>query len=153
MFLLLLYHTLREQGLHLFHVQRVQALQPGDSARRMACCQWILQKIDEAPNFLRQLLTDEADFISEGVFNNHNTHVWSHENLPQVMERRFQEQFFINVRAGIISCNTTSSQCYADYFCGVTLTTYESYLEDYLMNQIPQISFSFSNCKLQFVRK
>jgi hypothetical protein len=30
---------------------------------------------------------------------------------------------------------------------------YESYLEDYLMNQIPQICFSFSNCTFQFVRK
>jgi hypothetical protein len=63
-----------------------------------------------------------------------------------------------------------SSQCYADHFCGeyefdecvstsrirkrrwheqrhrkndLHNTDYESYLEDYLMNQIPQISFRF----------
>jgi hypothetical protein len=60
----------------------------------MAFCQWILQKIHEAPNFPRQLLTtDENGSTREGVLNNHNTHVWSDENLHQFSGRRFQGQF------------------------------------------------------------
>jgi hypothetical protein len=62
----------------------------------MAFYQWILQKIHEAPNFLRQLLTiDEAGSTREVVFNNHNTHVWSDEKLHQFSGRRFQEQYSI----------------------------------------------------------
>jgi hypothetical protein len=52
----------------------------------MACL--ILQKIYEAPNFLRQLVTtDEAGFTRDGVFDNHNTHVWCDENPHQVRDR------------------------------------------------------------------
>jgi hypothetical protein len=52
----------------------------------MACL--ILQKIHEAPNFLRQhLTTDEAGFTRDAVFDNHNTHVWCDENPHQVGDR------------------------------------------------------------------
>jgi hypothetical protein len=44
-------------------------------------CQWLLQKIDEEPNFLSIVLTtDEAGFTRDGVFNSYNTHIWSEEN-------------------------------------------------------------------------
>jgi hypothetical protein len=83
-----------EQGLHPFHVQRIQTLQPA----RNGLLSVDSPKIHEAPNFLGQLLTtDEAGFTREKVFNNHNTHVWSDENPHRVIERRFQEQFSINV--------------------------------------------------------
>jgi hypothetical protein len=44
--------TLHEQELHSYHLQRVQHLKPEDPPRRIAFCQWLLQKIDEEPNFL-----------------------------------------------------------------------------------------------------
>jgi hypothetical protein len=44
-------------------------------------CQWLLQKIDEEPNFLSIVLTtDEAGFTRDGVFNSYNTHIWWEEN-------------------------------------------------------------------------
>jgi hypothetical protein len=62
-----------------------------------------LQKIDEEPNFLSIVLTtDEAGFTRDGVFNAHNTHIWSEENLHQIRERGFQQRFSINMWAGII---------------------------------------------------
>jgi hypothetical protein len=76
-----IWRTLHEQGLHRYHLQRVQHLKPEDPPRRIAFCQWLLQKIDEEPNFLSIVLTrDEAGFTRDGVFNSHNTHIWSEEN-------------------------------------------------------------------------
>jgi hypothetical protein len=72
--------TLHEQGLHPYHLQRVQHLESEDPPRRIAFCQLLLQKIDEEPNFLSIILTtDEAGFTRDGVFNSHNTHIWSEE--------------------------------------------------------------------------
>jgi hypothetical protein len=96
-----IWRTLHEQGLHPYHIQRVQDLKPEDPPRRIAFCQWRLQKIDEEPNFLSIVLTtDEAEFTRDGVFNSHNTHIWSEENPHQIRERGFQQRFSINVWAG-----------------------------------------------------
>jgi hypothetical protein len=98
-----IWRTLHEQGLHPYHLQRVQHLKPEGPPRRIAFCQWLLQKIDEEPNFLSIVLTtDEAGFTRDGVFNSHNTHIWSEENPHQIRERGFQQRFSINVWAGII---------------------------------------------------
>ncbi|KAJ3646295.1 hypothetical protein Zmor_023887 [Zophobas morio] len=35
------WRTLKEQGLHPYHVQKVQALQPGDPARQQVFCRWL----------------------------------------------------------------------------------------------------------------
>jgi hypothetical protein len=71
-----IWRTLHEQGLHPYHLQRVQHLKPEDPPRRIAFCQWLLKKIDEEHNFLSIVLTtDEAGFTRDGVFNSHNTHI------------------------------------------------------------------------------
>jgi hypothetical protein len=83
-----IWRTLHEQGLHPYHLQRAQRLKPEDPPRRIAFCQWLLQKIDEEPSFLSIVLTtDEAGFTRDGVFNSHNTHIWSEENPHQIRER------------------------------------------------------------------
>ena len=62
--------TLKEQGLHPYQVQKVQALEPADFH-----CEWLLQQCRERPNFLSCILiTDEAGFTRNTVFNSHNTH-------------------------------------------------------------------------------
>lgn len=98
-----IWRTLNEQGLHPYHVQRVQALQPGDPLRRQVYCRWILNKVNQQRNFLMHLLsTDEAGFTREGIFNSRNTHIWSDENPHAFRENHFQEKFSLNVWAGIV---------------------------------------------------
>jgi hypothetical protein len=78
----IIWRTLHEQGLRPYHFQRVQHLKPEDPPRRIAFCQWLLQKIDEEPNFLSIVLTtDEAGFTRDGVFNSHNTHIWYQKKI------------------------------------------------------------------------
>lgn len=99
----IVWRTLHEQGLHPYHIQRVQALEPGDPPRRLVFCRWLRDKIQNHPDFLNNLLfTDEAGFTRDGIFNIHNTHVWSDENPHEILPRSFQRKFSINVWAGLL---------------------------------------------------
>ncbi|GBL73483.1 hypothetical protein AVEN_159478-1 [Araneus ventricosus] len=46
--------------------------------------------------------TDESTFSREGMFNSHNFPVWSEENPYATRIRAAEEQFSINVWAGIV---------------------------------------------------
>ncbi|RZB38817.1 hypothetical protein BDFB_000275 [Asbolus verrucosus] len=64
----IVHRTLREQGLHPYHVKNVQALQLGDPPRRMNYCQWLLEQCRQEPNFFKNVLfTGEAGFTRNGV--------------------------------------------------------------------------------------
>lgn len=91
--------TLHEQGLHPYHVQRVQHLQPEDYVRRMQFCNWIN---DNGPVVTRILFTDEATFTRDGINNTHNSHVWSDENPHATVESNFQHKFSVNVWCGMV---------------------------------------------------
>lgn len=99
----LVWRTLKEQGLHPFHVQKVQALLPTDFPRRVQFSEWIVNKHLENPDFItRVLATDEATFSRNGVFNSRNSHIWSDENPHAIRENHFQQTFSINVWIGIV---------------------------------------------------
>jgi hypothetical protein len=69
------WRTLKEQGLHPYHIQLVQGLKPEDLLKRVRFCEWLLEK-NEEPQFIERLLTtDETTFTSDGIFNARNTHL------------------------------------------------------------------------------
>ena len=47
------WRTFKQQGLHPYHVQNVQALQLGDEFRRLQFCRSLIQKCEEVSDFLR----------------------------------------------------------------------------------------------------
>ena len=64
------HHTLKEQGLHPYHVQKVQALEPADFLRCVIYCEWLLQQCRERSNFLNCIMfTDEVGFTHNAVFS------------------------------------------------------------------------------------
>ncbi|GBM73317.1 hypothetical protein AVEN_246380-1 [Araneus ventricosus] len=69
--------VLREEGLHPYHVQKVQALIPADYAPRVDFARWFLQQLAAQPDFSAQVLfTVESTFTREGISNTHNLHVF-----------------------------------------------------------------------------
>ena len=58
--------TLNEEGLYPYHVQRLQHLKAEDLPKRVS--------------FYELFSTDEAAFTRDGIFNFHNTYVWSDED-------------------------------------------------------------------------
>jgi hypothetical protein len=50
------WHMLRENSLHPFHLQPVQELQPGDKERRLECRGWSLHRVVDETDFLNRVL-------------------------------------------------------------------------------------------------
>jgi hypothetical protein len=48
------------------------------------------------------LLTDEACFLRDGVFNVHSSHLWAWHNPRNIGESEYQVGFNINVFAEIV---------------------------------------------------
>jgi len=58
------WRTLHAEGMHPYHVQRVQHLRPGDFAERLNFCKWL----NGSHQFHRYIMfTDEAQFNRDGV--------------------------------------------------------------------------------------
>lgn len=91
------WNVLREDSQHPYHYRRCQELNVLDFQPRVEFCEWFLE------DWRRNILwTDECTFTRRGLFNQHNRHMWAHEN-PFLMEQdSFQHRFSLNVWAGII---------------------------------------------------
>lgn len=98
-----IWNILKEQQLHPYHVQKVQALLPEDYPRRVEFCQTLVEKCENDNNFVKNILfTDEAKFSRAGIVNLHNTHIWADENPHAIVRFRHQHEFSLNVWAGIL---------------------------------------------------
>lgn len=97
------HRVLKEQLLHPFHIQKVHAMSAADFPSRLDFCNWLLGELRQNPNFTSKILfTDEAGFRRDGVINSHNLHHWADENPRQIIFNRNQQQFQVNVWAGLI---------------------------------------------------
>lgn len=89
--------------LYPYHFQRVQALEERDFPVRLQFCNWLEEQRASVENFEQKILfTDEAGFTRNGIFNFHNNHEWTDENPHAMVQKAHQQQFSLNVWAGII---------------------------------------------------
>ncbi|GBO31413.1 hypothetical protein AVEN_145815-1 [Araneus ventricosus] len=73
----IVWRVLRDEGLHPYQVQKVQALIPADYAPRFEFARWFLQQLAAQPDFSAHVLfTDESTFTCEGISNTHSLHVF-----------------------------------------------------------------------------
>lgn len=100
------WRILHRAGYYPYHLQRVQALYAGDRERRLNFCRWFSAQPQRTAynNFAWIVLfTDEAIFTRDGINNFHNQHLWAVEHPHAVIESRNQQQFSLNVWAGIVA--------------------------------------------------
>lgn len=94
---------LNDYSLYPYHIQRVQKLLPQDFPRRVNFCTWFQENSLGIPSFSEKILfTDEANFSRDKIMNFHNNHIWAENNPHAVIEGRHQNQFSVNVWAGIV---------------------------------------------------
>jgi hypothetical protein len=106
------WRVLQRQLLCPYHLQIVQGLGPADFPAREAFCQWFVHQCALNPSFVSSVLfTDEETFIRNGTIHFHNNHEWAEENPHAVVYSRHQQQFSINVWAGIIGDVFGSAPC------------------------------------------
>ena len=97
------HRLLRVEGLYPFRYRPVQGLHPDDFQRRIDFCEWLLQQHEADNAFIAHILwTDEACFTRDGVFNSHNSHMWSESNPHAIRPQRHQVRWSVNVWAGIL---------------------------------------------------
>ena len=95
--------VLKSHNLHPFKLIKVQDLSPEDFPRRLAFSNWVVEKVQEEPNFPSVVLfTDEKGFSREGTFNHQKSHHWAEQNPHAKHVRGYQRKFHINVWAGIV---------------------------------------------------
>lgn len=141
------WNTLHEQGLYPYHLQQVQTLKEDDFPRRRAFCNWVLQKNVDDPNFIHNLMcTDEATFTKDGIFNMHNTHVWSDENPHAVREMHSQNRFSLNVWAGIYGEHLVGPYILPPRLTGESYlhfleTTFDAYLDELPLERLRRLWF------------
>lgn len=131
------WRTLRTDKRKAFHLQPVQHLHPEDPPRREAFCQWFLREQENNQVFCKKILwTDEATFTRAGVVNTHNLHVWGHENPHETWDRSFQNQFKVNVWAGIINDQVCGPHIFPERLNAVH---FHQFLENDLINLLEDV--------------
>lgn len=97
---------LSDEHYHPYHYTQVQGLLPQDYAPRVRFCEWLLERHDNDPDFIGNILwTDESYFGRDAVFNYHNNHVYATENPLAIRRRAHQQRFGVNLWAGVNSAN------------------------------------------------
>ncbi|KFM62783.1 hypothetical protein X975_16257, partial [Stegodyphus mimosarum] len=104
------HRLVRSERLRPFWYTTVEGLKPNDFQKRVAFCEWLLQQQNIDNGFIAHILcTDESFFTRDGVFNHHNSHMWSQVNPYAVRPQKHQERWSLNVWAGILGERLTIS--------------------------------------------
>lgn len=96
------WRILKTAGLHPYHLQLHQCLEPRDLQNRLSFANWILIQQEQDDDFLSKVLwSDEASFSRNCQVNVHNAHYWSERNPCWLRRSRHQYQWSFNVWCGI----------------------------------------------------
>lgn len=90
------HQALKGDHLYPFHYTPVQNLEATDFENRENFCRWLLRRQEEDNEFTSNILwTDESLFTRDGMFNYHNSRVWSHK--PKAQFNILYKNNFINI--------------------------------------------------------
>ena len=83
----------------LYHIQRIQCLEPADMGSWLGFCRWI----NSNPNISRNILfNDEVQFTRDGVNNTRNFYLWDRDNKYGTVESNYQYRSSSRVWCGVI---------------------------------------------------
>lgn len=75
----------RDLGLHPYKIQLTQSLKVNDHRQRRAFADWVLERLEENPNFGRKIIfSDEAHFWMNGYVNKQNCRIWDDANPHEI---------------------------------------------------------------------
>ncbi|GFX97472.1 uncharacterized protein TNCV_2840321 [Trichonephila clavipes] len=118
------WNILHTYGAYPYRPVLAQELMPGGQDRRFDLCNFVLNTLDENPDFLNEVLwSDECHFPRQGTIDTQNRHYWSLENLHLIRPNRRQERWSVNVW-----CGKWKSTLIGPIYFDVSLTS-ESYTE------------------------
>ncbi|KAJ3659552.1 hypothetical protein Zmor_011236 [Zophobas morio] len=90
------HRTLKEQGLHPYHVQKMQALEPADFSRRVIYCEWLLQQCREQLNTLTFIVNDRL--VGPYILPNRLNAAQYLEFLNNILEEQLDVEGYLGER-------------------------------------------------------
>jgi transposase len=96
--------VLKSIHFHPYKIHLVQELNEDDPDRRIEFSETMMNRIDEDPLFLYNIVfSDEATFTLKGEVNRHNCRYWSETNPAWMLDSHTQYPQKLNVWAGILN--------------------------------------------------
>ncbi|GFV72290.1 uncharacterized protein LOC103512048 [Trichonephila clavipes] len=129
-----------DEGLHPYHLQRVQALELGDYTKRMDFARWFLHESNADRNFAANVLfTDEVTLSLEGVMNFHNLHTWADGTPHAIRPHGAQRKCPINVWAGIVGDCLLGPYILPEILNGSMYLTFLQEVLPEMLNDVPML--------------
>lgn len=98
-----IHRILKSKKFHPFKISLHQELSEDDMINRLNFCYFMLQTIEDDPDFIRRMLfSDESTFKSNSVVNRHNMRYWAIENPHWVRHVDNQRVWSHNVWGAVI---------------------------------------------------
>ncbi|GFX05586.1 uncharacterized protein TNCV_3434901 [Trichonephila clavipes] len=99
---LTVWNILHTYGAYPYRPVLTQELMSGDQERHFDFCNFMLNTLDENPDFFNEVLwSDECQFSWQGTINTQNMHYWSLENPHLIRLNHHQVRWSVNVWCGI----------------------------------------------------
>lgn len=96
----------KQNGFKCFKYSKTHEIFPDDNFRRMEFCDTVMEKANQDPNFIKNIVfTDESSFSLSGKHNPSVLRYWSQENEFRSYEAHTQYPQKLNVWAGIFGDN------------------------------------------------
>jgi len=126
--------TLKKAGYKPFKIRPTPKLTQTHRENRVEFCRLMLERSNNDPNFLRNILwTDESSFATNGMINRKNTRYWATENPFCYREFRFQGRQSVNVWCGLIDNKIIGPHFFNQNLNGDSYLNFlENELEDFL---------------------
>lgn len=133
---------LHKYKMHPYHIQLHQELINNDYQRRVAFCEWALQKIRTTTCFSDTILFgDEATFHRNGTVNRHNFHFYATSN-PYIFSTHSQTRWSLNVWGGIVGNHVVGPHFFEGTVNG---TVYLDFLQNHLPILLEDVPLSVRN--------
>jgi hypothetical protein len=96
------WRALHKLLLYPLHLQWVQGLKPADCSAQETLCQWFGQQCSVPLFLLLVLFSGDTCLGWDGILDFHSHHHWAEDNPHGVLQSRHQQQFNVNIWAGIV---------------------------------------------------
>lgn len=123
--------------LHAYKIQLRHEIKTADRPKRTAFASFMLNEIDDNPNFLKRVLfSDEATFHTSGVVNRHNCRIWGSQQ-PNNVQEHVRDSPKLNVWCGLLYDKVIGPFFFAEKT--INGIVYLDMLEQFLFPQLEDI--------------
>ena len=137
---------MKKNDQHPFKYGQHRHLEVGDFTRRQEFAEGLLISQEVQLFFEHIIWSDEPSFSNKNIFNGHNTHYWSTENLQLFKPRGNQRDWKFSIWVGIVSNTIIGPFFYTnlndEQYLRILRQMEKDYLDNLPLNDVQNSVFS-----------